>query len=57
MVHKKARKEQYQGVRVKGILLSPEEYKEFVQYLNERRVQKFTKQDLSNWLESKYSSW
>ena len=38
--------------KVKGVTMTAGEFNAFVNYLNHNRVQRYTKQDVSNFLES-----
>ena len=49
------KKKTQRWIKVKGIPLSEEEYEAFVDYLNRFRIQKFTRQDVIDWLEHYYS--
>jgi hypothetical protein len=48
-----ARNKKY--VTVKGVKMTKKEYKDFVAYLNARRVQEFSKNDAAEWLEFRRS--
>jgi len=50
---RKSRLHRVRTINVKGILMSMKEYRDFVKYLNLHRVQKFTKDDVSRFIESR----